>query len=284
MPITSIIGELGRARRGGYAIPLFGFFEMNAVEGVIRAAEEASSPVILGIYTNMIDADSVEASAAYIRRRAEGCKVPVSLFLDHGQSYEQCIRAMAFGFTDVMFDGSRLPFEENMEITRLIVRAAHAVGAGVEAELGHVGMAADEGGDPSGLTDPDSVRRFVAETGVDSLAISIGTAHGVYRGTPRLDFDLLSRIASVTDIPLVMHGGSGLTEEQFRRAVAGGMAKINIATDLFQASTAAMREKALQEADYGRMVEAVASAHYERSLHYFKLFGSVNAVGRRDMR
>jgi fructose-bisphosphate aldolase class II len=198
--------------------------------------------------------------------------------LDHGKSIEQCRRAIALGFTDVMYDGSALPLEQNIANTRALVREAHAAGVGVEAELGQVGSGKDYqsfGGQRRGFTDPAQVERFVTESGVDMLAVAFGTAHGAYHGTPRLDLELLAEIRRRTDVPLVMHGGTGLTPEQFRAAIAAGIVKINVATDLVHSAGAAIRTAAgAQDATFFSVVKALRAALAERCTHYIDLFGA----------
>jgi fructose-bisphosphate aldolase class II len=208
--------------------------------------------------------------------------VPVSLMLDHGQSFEQCIRALTYGFTDVMYDGSRLPLEENIATTRMVVRAAHAVGACVEAELGHVGSGRDYqayGALRKGFTDPETVERFVAETEVDMLAVAVGTAHGFYQGDPELDLDLLREIRGRVDIPLALHGGSGCSADQFRAAIEAGITKINVASDLYRAAGETLVEAAATEdASYHALSRAATASFAERVGYYLDLFGASGKV------
>jgi len=277
MALVSILDELKRARVGHYGIPCFDLFDMTAAEGTFRAIDEQRAPTIIAIYSGMIDAPGAELFAASIRTMAGDTSVPVSLILDHGASFEQCIKALRYGFSDVMYDGSSLPVEDNIATTAMVVRAAHAVGASVEAELGHVGQGSDYegfGAQRLGFTDPSLVERFVAETGVDFLAIAIGTAHGVYKGTPSLDLDLLANIRRRVDIPLVMHGGSGLSEEQFRSAIAAGISKVNVATELMMTAGARMVEAAKAEgASYFGILDAARKSYRERTTYYMNLFG-----------
>jgi fructose-bisphosphate aldolase class II len=240
MPLVSIVEQLKRGRREGYAVPLFDTFNMETTEGMFLALEETRAPGMIAIYSGLLERPNAPALAAYLRERASKAPGPVALVLDHGQSFEHCMMAIKLGFTDVMYDGSRRPIEENIETTAAVVRAAHAVGVGVEAELGHVGSGKEYqefGARRLGFTDPDTVAPFVEQTGVDFLAVAFGSAHGVFQGQPQLDLALLEEIAGQVEIPLVMHGGSGLSEEQFRGAIECGVAKINIATDLFQEAT-----------------------------------------------
>ncbi len=281
MPLVSIKNELLRARQGGYAVPLFDTADMQTTEGMIQAIQEKRAPAIIAVYSAQLEEKNARALAAYIRTRAEELETPVSLMLDHGASLEQCIRALRYGFTDVMYDGSQLPIEENIANTRAVVRAAHAVGVCVEAELGHVGLGSeyqDYGARRRGFTPAEQVARFVAETGVDFLAVAIGTAHGLYSGDPRLDLELLRGIRACVEIPLVLHGGTGLTPEQFRSAIAGGIAKINVATDLFVTAGQRMISASQQEkASYFSLSRIAVETFKERCACYLDLFG---AAGR----
>ena len=278
MPLVSIADELQRAQKGKYALPLFDTFDMHSTDAMFDVLEAKRASAMVALYASALDRPNARAFAAYIRTRAEDAGVPVSLMLDHGRSFEDCIRAIHYGCTDVMYDGSKLPLEENIETTRAVVRAAHAVQVGVEAELGHVGRGSeyeDHETRRKGFTDPDSVERFVAETGVDFLAIAIGTAHGLYAGDPQLDFDLLREIRARVDIPLVLHGGSGVTEEQFRTAIAGGISKINVATDLYVTTGRRLVEAAQAEgASYFALGKAAIDSFVERCGYYLDLFGA----------
>ncbi len=239
MPLVSIKQELIKARQQHYAVPLLDIFEMQGVEGTLDALVEKRAPTIIGIYSPYAVQANSRAFAAYIRCRAEDTDVPVALMVDHGASVELCIQALSYGFTDVMYDGSQLPLEENIANTKRVVAAAHEVGAAVEAELGHVGSGEEYqtfGAQRAGFTDPGAVEYFVRETGVDFLAIAFCNAHGLYKGEPCLDLELVAEIKRRVDIPLVMHGGTGLSDEQFRGAIAAGISKINYATNIINAA------------------------------------------------
>jgi ketose-bisphosphate aldolase len=278
MPLVSIAQELERAQEGGYALPLFDTFDARSTDGMFAVLEKKRAPAMVAIYASTMDRPNARALAAYIRVRAEDASVPVSLMLDHGRSLEECVRAIAYGCSDVMYDGSKLPVEENIENTRMVVRAAHAVGVPVEAELGVVGrgnMYEDLDLRRKGYTDPDSVERFLAETGVDFLAVAIGTAHGLYRSEPDLDLDLLSEIRARVDVPLVLHGGSGVTEDQFREAIARGISKINVATDLYVTAGKRLVEAAqADDASYFGLSQAAIQSFQERCGYYLDLFGA----------
>jgi fructose-bisphosphate aldolase class II len=278
MPLVSILDELKKAQAGGYAIPCFDTFEMHGTMGIFDAIEAKRAPVMVGLYTRMFDQPNPRALTDYVRALAEKATVPVSIILDHGASFEHCIKALHVGFTDVMYDGSRLPFEENVANTKKVVEAAHAVGAAVEAELGHVGIGStyrEFGAQGKGFTDPDAVERFVAETGVDFLAIAIGTAHGLYDGEVNLALDLLADIRGRVDIPLVLHGGSGLSDDQFRAAVAGGIQKINIFTNLAVESTRRMLENArAEDASLRTMVTQIREAFRDECMRLLDVFST----------
>ena len=278
MPLVSMLPELKKAQAGQYAVPLFDTLEMKGFEGTLEALEQDSSPGIFGILPFTLQKPETRAFVQYIRTRAEDSPVPVSIILDHGQSFEQCIQILGYGATDVMFDGGQLPIEENIEITRMVVRAAHIMGAGVEAELGWVGSGEDYK-DPEkvrqGFTKPEEAARFVDATGVDALAVAIGSAHGVYKGDPQLALDLLAEIREQVDVPLVLHGGSGLSVEQFQAAIKGGMAKINIFTDLTLAAKEQMVAVAnSKKGSYFSIGAAAKKAFTERCSYYIGVFGS----------
>ena len=277
MPLVSIVPELKKARSQGYAIALFDLFELSGCEDLYAAAENKQAPIIAGMYNTTADRPVSYALAACHQALAQKAPGPVSLMLDHGSSLKQCLQAMELGFTDVMFDGSTLSLEENIALTRQLVTAAHARGVGVEAELGHVGTGneyAEFGGAGKGFTDPDQVELFVKVTGVDMLAIAVGTAHGTYQGTPRLDLELLARIRERTDVPLVLHGGTGLSEDQFRAAIKTGIAKINIATDLVKSSGTNMAQAAKESDSFYKITQALHATIRERCEYYLDLFGA----------
>jgi fructose-bisphosphate aldolase class II len=278
MPLVSILDELKKAQAAHYAIPCFDTVEMSGTDGILAALEAKRAPGIVGLWSGLLDKPNGRALVNYVRTVAQCASVPVSLILDHGSSFEHCIRALAWGFPDVMYDGSRLPFVENIATTRTIVQAAHAVGACVEAELGHVGRGSEYqsfGAKGMGFTDPDAVEQFAAETGVDFLAVAIGTAHGLYEGDPNIDLDLLREIRGRIDIPLVLHGGSGLSERQFRATIDEGISKINIFTNLAQAAGSRMVKAAHSpEASYFGLMRAASQAFQEECERHIDLFGA----------
>lgn len=284
MPLTSILSSLQLAQHEHYAIPLFDVLDSQSVDGVLLALETHQAPGIIGIYGPTFDQPTGAALATYVQTRARSASVPISLMLDHGTSFEQCMRAITAGFTDVMFDGSQLPLNENITITRIVTRAAHAVGVGVEAELGHVGRGSEYqtyGAQRKGFTEPNAAAIFASETHVDILAVAIGTAHGFYQGEPQLDFELLQTIRKKVNIPLALHGGSGCTEDQFRRAIKGGIAKINVATDLFQRASQRILDYGVDEhPTYWALSKTITDAFAERAGYYIRLFDAAGKAQR----
>jgi ketose-bisphosphate aldolase len=277
MPLVSMKTLIQNGREQHFAVPLFDVPSLNAAIGAVEAAEAVNAPVILGMYNAWFDLPEAPAVCAGLHALAEGAKVPVSLMLDHCASYIQCIKAIRFGFTDVMFDGSSLPFEENLRITSLVREAAHAVGVGVEAELGHVGLGAEyEVGEARAhFTQPEMVQEFVSASGVDFLAVAFGTAHGNYKTSPQLDLDLLAQLNAVSTVPLVMHGGSGLSEDQFKGAIQGGIAKINVATHIFNEIEARTAQSAADGKTNLFAIEGIIRASFrELCTYYLQLFSA----------
>jgi fructose-bisphosphate aldolase, class II len=225
---------LDHARAGHYAVAAFNTNNLEYTQAILGAAVEMRSPVIISAAKSEIDYMDGYVFVAMVRAMAEKLPIPASIHLDHGPSYEEAVRCLRYGFTSVMYDGSSLPLEENIANTRKVVAAAHACGVSVEGEIGVIGQAADgpEGPrrDMTGLADPGQCEKFVRETGVDSFAAAIGNAHGFYKGKPELRFDLLTEIQKRTSVPLVLHGGTGIPEEDLRKAITMGVSKINFST------------------------------------------------------
>ena len=234
---------LDAARRSRSAVAALNFYNAETLLAHIRAANALRASIILQTTESTIHYLSLGLIVAMARAAAEQMEAPVALHLDHGGSYELAERCIEAGYTSVMFDGSRLSFGENCVQTRRVVQLAHTHGVSVECELGHVGHSDVETGDiTSFYTRAEDALRFVEETGVDALAIAVGTAHGFYKGDVRLDFDRLTQIKkAVGDTALVLHGGSGVPEELLRRAIAHGISKINFGTELKNAFTRAVK-------------------------------------------
>lgn len=234
---------LEAAREGGYGVGAFNCHTLDMIAAVVEVAGQERAPVILQFTEGSLKANGWESVAIVARQAALAAPVPVALHLDHGTSYALAIQAIRYGFTSVMIDGSERPYAENVAVTRQVVEAAHAAGVSVEAEIGHVGGVEDDQGSLHGrLTEPADAERFWKDAGMDYLATAFGTAHGFYKEEPRLDLDRLAEIARRVPAPLVMHGGSGVPEDQVRAAIARGIAKINVATELKDAWTRALRD------------------------------------------
>lgn len=247
MPLVTSEKMLLDAQKGGYAVGAFNVENMEMVKAVIAAAEELRAPVMLQTTPSTIKYGTVETYAAIVRSEAERASVPVCLHLDHGNSFELAVQAMKAGYTSVMIDGSGEDFETNIALTKKVVDVAKAIGIPVEAELGKVGGKEDDlEADADTNTDPAEAKEFAERTGVSSLAVAIGTAHGFYAGTPVLDKARVSAIKELVSVPLVLHGASGLSEEDVRECVQRGMCKVNFATELRAAYTDAVK-KLLEE-------------------------------------
>jgi tagatose 1,6-diphosphate aldolase GatY/KbaY len=235
MPLVSSTFMLQHARKEGYAVVAFNVHTLEMLQGAVEAAEEAEAPLILQSTVGTVRHLGPDYIAAAATVAANRSKIPIALHLDHCSELDlivQCIRA---GYTSVMIDASHQPFEENVRQTAKVVEIAKAAGVNVEAELGKVGGVEDDivvAENEALMADPDDCARFVELTRVDTLAPAIGTAHGIYKGEPKIDFERIERIAGKVDVPLVLHGGSGIPEAQVRRSVSLGMAKMNVATEL----------------------------------------------------
>ena len=225
---------LADAQKGGYAIGAFNVENMEMVQAVVAAAEELHSPVILQTTPSTLKYADPAYYFANVKAAADIASVPVAMHLDHGNSFELAMKCFRVGYTSIMIDGSQSSFEDNVAVTKAVVLACHAAGVPVEAELGKVGGKEDDlvNGEGNPYTDPMEAKAFVEATDVDSLAVAIGTAHGVYKGTPKLDKERLSEIRKVVDIPLVLHGTSGVPDDDVRDCISRGICKVNYATDL----------------------------------------------------
>ena len=222
------------AQKNHYAVGAFNVENMEMVMAVLAAAEQQNSPVIMQTTPGTVKYAGFDFYFANVRTAAERTKIPVVMHLDHGNSFAMAMQAFRAGYTSIMIDGSKLPFEKNIALTKSVVDVCNASNIPVEGELGKVGGKEDdlENDDDNPYTNPQEAKIFVERTGVDSLAIGIGTAHGVYKGIPKVNMEVLSAVRQVVDVPLVMHGTSGVPDEQVRDAVSRGICKVNYATDL----------------------------------------------------
>ena len=239
---------LDEARRGKYGVGFFNAVNVEMARAIIETAEELRAPVIVGTAEVLLSAMSLERVAEYLIPMAQKAGVPVAVHYDHGLTFEKCMEALKLGFSSVMYDCSTASYEENLDRVAEMVRVCHGMGVTVEGELGHVGDNEGAGKleNPSDyFTDPAVAADFVRKTGVDALAVAVGNAHGDYKFPPKLDFSRITAIREATGIPLVLHGGSGLSDDDFREAVRRGVCKINIFTDLDKAGKAGI-EKGLK--------------------------------------
>ncbi|MCI7218822.1 class II fructose-bisphosphate aldolase [Parafannyhessea umbonata] len=228
------------AQAGHYAVGAFNVESLEFVMAVIKAAEDKKSPVIMQTTPGTVKYANLDYFAAMCKVAADAASVPVAIHLDHGDGFDRCVQAMHAGYTSVMIDGSHVPFEDNIALTASVTRVAAPLGIPVEAELGKVGGKEDDGPAVEGenpYTDPDEAEEFVARTGCGSLAVGVGTAHGVYKGTPHIEQGVLKEIRSRLEIPLVLHGTSGVPDDQVAEAIRNGICKVNYATELRQAFT-----------------------------------------------
>ena len=215
------------------AVGAFSTYDLYTALGIIQGAEKADLPVIAMLGAPVISKPGNEYIGELLVTMAHRASVPVCVFLDHAKDFATCMKAIKLGFSAVMIDGSHLSLEENIEITNKVAEAAHSVGVSVEAEVGALaGLEDGEEVKAAKMTNPEHVSRFLAATQVDALAVSIGNAHGLYKGEPKLDFDLLKKLGGICNVPLVLHGGTGLTLEQFANGVQLGIKKINIGTEV----------------------------------------------------
>lgn len=264
---------LKKAQAEHYAVGLFNTIDTDMLEAAIAAAEEMRSPIIIGTAEVLLPYGELKLIAPSVIAAARRASVPVVVHYDHGLTFDRCIEALQLGFSSIMFDGSAGAADENMKNTRELVKIAHAMGASVEGEIGHVGDAsATDSADQ--YTTPGEARHFIAETGVDALAVAIGTAHGAYKTKPKLDILRLQQIRSAVDTPLVLHGGSGLSDDDFRNTIREGIAKVNIFTDLCLAGSAAMQDGLARGLSYLDLRTAKVDAIRAAVRQKIALFGS----------
>lgn len=241
--LVNLNDVLKKAQKEKYAVGLFNTTDSDMLQAAIEAAEELNSPIVIGTAEILLPYGELKLIAPSVIAAAKRAKVPVVVHYDHGLTFERCMEALKLGFSSVMFDGSTKDYASNLAETREIVKIAHAFGASVEGEIGHVGNA--DVGDEN-LTDmyttPEEAEAYIAATGVDALAVAIGSAHGVYKKKPMLNIQRLKEIRAKVDAPLVLHGGSGLSDDDFRNTIREGIAKVNIFTDLCLAGDRAMKE------------------------------------------
>ena len=262
------------AQEKKYGVGYFNCFNMEMTRACIEAAEECGSPIIIGTAEALLPLGDFDWLAPLFLEKAKTAKVPVAVHLDHAYHFDVLMKALRAGFGSIMFDGSREPdHESNIEKSAEIVRTAHAMGVGVECEIGSVGGLTDETGKADAVvyTEPGDAAQFIEKTDTDFLAVSIGTAHGVYKSAPKLDIPRLKRIREAVSAPLVLHGGSGLSDDDFRNTIAGGISKINVYTDIITAAAEAIRNTS---GGYADCTAAAEAAMKEATKIKLDLFGS----------
>ena len=271
------------AKKGKYAVGLFNAVNMELARGIIAAAEKTQSPVIMGTAEVLFPYGPLEEVSYYLLPMAKKARVPVVIHLDHGLKKETCIKALELGFTSIMYDCSTDDYDTNVRKVKEMAEIAHSFGATIEGELGHVGdnEGSAEGDshlvDPSKFfTDPKLAKDYVEKTKVDALAIAVGNAHGAYKLPPKLDFERIRTIAKTVDVPLVLHGGSGLTDDDFRRAIHEGISKVNIFTDI---NIAAVKAEFSKFTDMNKgiidLIPAAVEAVKQETISKMELFSSV---------
>ncbi|WP_313487612.1 ketose 1,6-bisphosphate aldolase [Pseudescherichia sp.] len=286
MPLISLADGLKHARVHQYALGAFNVLDTHFLRALFAAAKQQRSPFIINIAEVHFKYLSLDTLVEAVKYEAARHDIPVVLNLDHGLHFEAVVQALRLGFTSVMFDGSTLDYEENVRQTREVVKMCHAVGVSVEGELGAVG--GDEGGalyghaDEAFFTDPEKARDFVDRTGIDALAVAIGNAHGKYKGEPKLDFARLEAIRQQTALPLVLHGGSGISDSDFRRAISLGIHKINFYTGMSQAALAAV-DKSMTARDqiydeFAELMLSIEQAITDIVAEQMRIFGSEGKI------
>ena len=267
------------AQDGNYAVGSFSVANMEMVLGVLKAARELSAPVILQIAEVRLKQSPLEIIGPLMVAAAENADTPVAVHFDHGKTEEKIKQALDLGFTSVMFDGSHLPLDENIATTKRIIDIASKYNASVEAEIGCVGGSEDGSEDIAiNCTKPQDAVRFEAETGVDALAIAIGNAHGNYKDVPKLRFDILQKVNEMTNTPLVLHGGTGISPDDFVKCSKNGIKKINIATATFDCVEQSVRQAYEQDAinGYYDLHLAEIEGAYQNAKKHIMIFGSNN--------
>jgi fructose-bisphosphate aldolase class II len=280
MPLVNMRDMLHHAYENRYAVGGFDLVSLDFLEAIVDAAERCRSPVILSLAESHFEYYDFELAMAAAERAAQRAAVPVALHLDHGASYESAVRAINLGCNGVMVDASQAAFDDNVALTKRVVDAAHACGIAVEGELGYVaGVEGEDAAKHPGevvYTSVAEARAYVERTGVDCLAVSVGTVHGRLRGRPKLDFERLKHINAAVKVPLVIHGGTGLSDEQFHKLITHGVAKINYYTALADAAGARIRGNALADANsgYTGLIKGIQEAIRDEVERCMRLWGS----------
>lgn len=280
MPLVSMNEFLPQAKAGKYAVGQFNMNNLEFCQAITQAALELKSPFIFGVSEGALKYMGIEYTVAIAKTAAEVSGLPIALHLDHGSSFEVAMKCIRAGFSSVMFDGSHYGFEENVRLTKEVVRTAHAMGISVEGELGTIGGTEDDVSldhEHANLAKPEEAIRYFEETGVDALAIAVGTAHGVYAGEPNIHYDIIEKVAAAIPIPVVLHGGSGVPDEMIKKSIAAGVGKINVNTENQIACTSTIREVFAKDAkvyDPRKYMGPARNAMVEVVKSKIELFGS----------
>jgi fructose-bisphosphate aldolase, class II len=282
MPLVSMNVFLPRAKQEGFAVGQFNMNNLEYVQAITAAGKEERSPFIFGASEGAIQYMGLHNVVALARIAAEESGLPIALHLDHGSSFEMVVKCIRAGFSSVMFDGSHYPLEENIRLTQKVVEVAHAVGVSVEGELGTIGGVEDDldvAEEDASLANPDDAIRFWQETGVDAMAIAVGTAHGIYKGVPKIRYHIIEKVSQNIEAPIVLHGGSGVPDESVQRAISLGVGKINVNTENQVASSKRVREVLAENAemiDPRKYLGPARTAIKEVVKGKMRLFGSAN--------
>jgi fructose-bisphosphate aldolase, class II len=280
MPLVSMNYFLPRAKEEGFAVGQFNMNNLEYVQAITAAGEEVRSPFIFGASEGAIRYMGLNQVVALARIAAEESGLPIALHLDHGSSFEMVVKCIRAGFSSVMFDGSHYPLEENIRLTQKVVEVAHAVGVSVEGELGTIGGVEDDldvAAEDAALANPDDAIRFWQETGVDAMAIAVGTAHGMYKGVPKIRYDIIEKVSQNIAVPIVLHGGSGVPDASVQKAISLGVGKINVNTENQVASTERVREMLTKDPamiDPRKYLGPARAAIKEVVIGKMRLFGS----------
>ncbi|WP_028532434.1 class II fructose-1,6-bisphosphate aldolase [Paenibacillus sp. UNC217MF] len=282
MPLVSMNEFLPKAKENKFAVGQFNINNLEFTQAITEAAMEENAPIIFGVSEGALRYMGMEYTVAMAEAAAKKSGLPIALHLDHGSTFEVAMACIRAGFSSVMFDGSHHAYEDNIRLTKEVVKAAHAMGVSVEGELGTIGGVEDDlhvDEDAAQLANPEEAIRFYEETGVDALAIAVGTAHGMYKGEPKLHYDIIEAVASKIPVPVVLHGGSGVPDESIRKAIVAGAGKINVNTENQVACTAAIREALAKDAnviDPRKYLTPARNAMVEVVRNKIRLFGSNN--------
>ncbi|MCR8642564.1 class II fructose-1,6-bisphosphate aldolase [Paenibacillus sp. N1-5-1-14] len=282
MPLVSMNEFLPQAKANKFAVGQFNMNNLEFAQAITEAAKELNSPFIFGVSEGALKYMGIEYTVAIAEAAAKQSGLPIALHLDHGSTFEVAMKCIRAGFSSVMFDGSHHSFEDNIRLTKEVVKAAHAMGVSVEGELGTIGGVEDDisvDAEHASLAKPEEAIRFYEETGVDCLAIAVGTAHGMYAGEPNIHFDIIEKVASAIPVPIVLHGGSGVPDEMLRNSIAAGVGKINVNTENQVALTQTIRDVLNADAkvyDPRKYLVPARKAMVEVVKSKIKIFGSEN--------